>query len=538
MQRRDFIKNAIAATALSSLPSKGLAKGASWLSTKLTDDWPIARLSDSESSSADFNGDDISRPHDLLWNIDGYLAQKGGEPKVTENLDVVIVGGGIAGLSSAYYLRDKKIALLEQDRRLGGNSKGELYKDVCYSIGAAYLCEPAPDSAESWLLNDLNIFDKARRESSAETSVFFNRNFRSPFWKGASDPSAVKDFKKFHNRLIEIYNEADFDYGSSFASEHDDLTAEEWLYKEFGDIHPHITEYMQLYGWSSFCGSIDELSAFQFLGFIGAETGPLMAFPGGNSYIAHKMAQKIRKAAGDKSLRSGCMVLRVATEGDSVTVLYEDGMGALKKVRAGHVIMACPKFVAKRLIPEMDSEQVLAIENLPYRAYVVANIITNQPIQSPSYELYCLQGKVPPSPTAMNKGDRSFSDICFGSWAQQDQTQHGVLTLYHGLAFDGARQFLFSPSSHDKYKANYLNDVEPILNAMDLGPDDIQGIRLTRWGHALPLSRSGLINEGSPQAASASIKNRIHFANQDNWMNPAFETAHQAALQAASLIRS
>lgn len=536
MQRREFLKGALSATALSSVCSKSLAQGSSWLSTRLTDNGPIARLSDGENTSLDFNGDNINRPHDLLWNIDGYIEQKGGEPKVTEHLDVVVVGGGIAGLSSAYYLRNKKIALLEQDRRLGGNSKGEIYKDVCYSLGAAYLCEPSPESTVYALLNDLNIYDKARREHSSETSVFFNRKFTNPFWSGASDPAAQQDFKKFHNRLTEIYQEADFSYGSQFAVEHDNISAEEWLYQEFGDVHPHIKEYMQLYGWSSFCGSIDELSAFQYLGFLAAETGTLMAFPGGNSYIAHKMAQRIRQESGDNALRSDCMVLRVATDSDGVTVLYEDAFGSLKKVRAEHAIMACQKFVAKRLIPEMSPRQIYAIDSLPYRAYLVANILTREPIQSPSYELYCLQGQMPPSPTAMNRGDRSYSDICFGSWAQQDKTQHGVLTLYHGLPYDGARQFLFSPSSHDKYKNRYLQDIEPVLNAMNLSMNDIHGIRLTRWGHSLPLSRTGLINEGIPQAAAASINNRIHFANQDNWMNPCFETAHQAALETAGYI--
>ncbi len=113
MQRRDFLKTTLSAAALSSLPAKSLAKGSTWVNQNMTDDWPIARLSDDESFSLDFNGDDITRPHDILWNVDGCLEKKGGEPPVTEELDVVIVGGGIGGLSSAFYLRDKKIALLE-----------------------------------------------------------------------------------------------------------------------------------------------------------------------------------------------------------------------------------------------------------------------------------------------------------------------------------------------------------------------------------------------------------------------------------------
>ncbi|WP_374029971.1 flavin monoamine oxidase family protein [Bdellovibrio bacteriovorus] len=537
MQRRDFLKTGVSLAALSTLPAKSLAQGSQWVSSKLTDDLPIAKVSADEPNSLDFNGDNIDRPHDILWNIDGYLEKKGGEPKVTEELDAVVVGGGIAGLCAAYYLRGKKFALLEQDTRLGGNTKGELYKDACYSIGAAYLAEPDEKSDLANILRDLGIWGKARKESGEDTTVFYNKTFTKPFWEGRTSPGKENDFKKLHKRLVEIYNEADFSFEGDFAKEYDKLTVDEWITKEFGDLHPHLREYMQLYGWSSFCGSTDELSAFQYLGFISSETGALLAYPGGNAYVAHKMAQKIRSVSGDNSLRSGCMVLRVKHEGDSVTVVYEDGLGALKKIRANNVIMACPKFVARRLLPEMPKEQADIVHMLPYRAYLVGNIITKNPIQSPSYELYCLQGKVPPSPTPMNRGDRSFTDICFGTWGQQDQTQHGVLTLYHGIAYDGARQFLFNPVSHDKYKTKYLQDIQPVLEAMKLSQNDIHGIRMTRWGHALPISRAGMIVEGTAKAAAAPVGTRIHFANQDNWMTPCFEASHQAALEAVSSLK-
>ncbi|XGC79919.1 flavin monoamine oxidase family protein [Bdellovibrio bacteriovorus] len=536
MQRRDFIKSSLSIAAISSLPTKGIAQGSTWVSKKLTDDLPIAKVDAGQNNSLDFNGDNIDRPHDILWNIDGYIEKQGGEPAVTEELEVAIIGGGISGLSAAYYLRNKKMVLLEQDTRLGGNSKGELYKDVCYSIGAAYICEPAAEAPLAGLLNELGITDKARRETSEETSVFFKNAIKSPFWQGATAPGSEADFKKLHKRLVEIYNEADFSFEGDFAKEYDQLTVDQWVEKEFGDLHPHLKEYMQLYGWSSFCGSTEELSAFQYLGFLSAETGAILAFPGGNAYIAHKMAQQTRKEAGENSLRTGCMVLRVQTDKDSVTVLYVDEMNVLKKIRAKHVIMACPKFVARRLLPEMSDEQSTAAKFLPYRAYLVGNVLTKKPIQSPSFELYCLQGNVPPAPTPMRRGDRNFSDICFGSWAQQDKTEHGVLTLYHGIPYDGARQFLFNPNSHDKYKSKYLADIEPVLASLKLSAQDIHGIRLTRWGHAVPLSQKGLISSGSAKKAAAPIGKRIHFANQDNWMTPCFEAGLQAALEACQAI--
>lgn len=537
MQRRDFLKTGISLAAISSLPASGLAKGSEWMNANMPDDWPIARLKDSENNSIDFNGDDINRPHDAFWNIDGYIAKKGGEPpSISEDLDVVVVGGGVAGLSTAYYLRDKKIAVLEMDFRLGGNSKGEAYKNAMYSTGAAYFVEPDQQAPLGHLLTELGVWNDARRESSDHTTVLYDNKFTSPFWKGATDKAATEQFKKVFTRLAEIGAEADFDYNGELARTVDHLTFEQWLKKEFGDVHPHLLEYFQLYGWSSFCGSTDELSAYQYLGFICAETGNLMAYPGGNAYVVHKMAQAIRKSAGTKSLRAGAIVLRVTTEGDSAVVLYEDAMGNLKKIRTKKVVMACQKFVARRIIPEMPKEQFDAIGQLMYRAYLVGNIITKKPFQSPSYELYCLRGQVPPSPTPMRRGDRSFTDICYGTWAQQEKVDHSVLTLYHGIPYDGARQFLFNPASHDKYKTRYLTDVEPVLKTMNLTLDDVHGIRLTRWGHSLPLAQAGLIQKGIPQKASTSINNVIHFANQDNWANPCFETAHHCALEAVHAI--
>lgn len=530
MQRRDFLKLSLSAAAVSSLPLPRVAQASGWASEVLNEDLPIAKID--SPWSADFNGDTPTRPHDILWDVNGYFAKKGGVPAASEDLDVVIVGGGVAGLTAAYYLRDKKVALLEQDLRFGGNAKGEIYKDACYSIGSAYLCEPGADSDLGKLLTELDIWHRGRTEAGTETSVFYQNSFRKPFWEGASDPLAEEDFKKFHAKMIEIYNDADFDFeNSTWAQENDRITMDEWIQKEFGTLHPHIMEYLQLYAWSSFGGSLDELSAFQYLGFISAETGSLLAFPGGNSFVLHKMVQKIRKESRTTSLRSNSLVMRVKNEKDHVSVVYENGIGELIQVRAKQVIMACPKYVANRLLPELNYEKFSHMRRLPYRAYLVANLFTEQAFKAPSYELYCLRGEMPNSPTPSHPPKRSFTDICFGSWAQNDQTTHGVFTLYHGIAYDGARQFLFNPGSHDKYRQRYLTDIDPVLRTMGLKTQDIHGIRLTRWGHALPIARAGMLIDGTAAKACESIGN-IHFANQDNTMNPSFESAYEAALQA------
>lgn len=534
MQRRDFLKSSLSVAALSTLPLPKAAQAASLVSENLHDDLPIAKIE--TPSSSDFNGDTPTRPHDILWDVNGYFVKKGGEPEVSEDLDVVIVGGGVAGLTAAYQLRHKRIALIEQDVRFGGNAKGELYKDACYSIGSAYLCEPSEKSALGRLLSDLGIWDRSRTESAAETSVFYKNAVQKPFWEGATDPGLADEFRQFHARMKEISQDADFDVATStWAQANDKITMEDWLNQEFPRLHPHIKEYLQLYGWSSFCGSLDELSALQYLGFISAETGSLLAFPGGNSYILHKMAQKIRAEAGAHSLRSNSLVMRVKNVADHVEVIYENALGELKKIRAKSAIIACPKYVANRIVPEITAERSRLMRSLPYRAYLVANLFTKKPLKTPSYELYCLEGAAPRSPTPARPPKRSFTDICFGSWAQNDATSHGVFTLYHGIAYDGARQFLFHPNSHTKYRDQYLRDIPPILGGLGLTSADIHGLRLTRWGHALPLSTSGMLVDGTAAAASAPIGS-IYFANQDNTMNPCFESAFYAAMEAAESV--
>lgn len=534
MKRRSFLKAVSGVTALFSLPHEALSATSRRVYRATVDDNPISKTSDAWSQ--DFNGDDTTRPHDAFWNLDGYIQNRGGEPtQADEHLDVVIVGGGMSGLISAYYLESHNYAVLEMDSRFGGNSKGETYRDSTYSIGAAYIVTPEAESPIATMLEKIQVAPLGRIETAQETTVALANKLYRGFWQGQTDPEARVQFESIFARLYQMMQEEDFDFTGEWAKQLDALTFEQWLQQEFGSVHEHIKEYFQLYGWSSFCASIDEISAFQYLSFICFETDSIMAFPGGNACITQGLT-KYLKNKNPNSLRSLSTVLKVHLTSSGAEVIYENAFGELKKISCKKVIMANQKFVARRMISAMPKEQDSAISRLLYRSYLVANIILKQKYEAPSFELYTLKGFTPPSPTASRPGSRSFSDICFGSWAQYDETNNGILTLYHGMAYDGARQFLFNPDSHEKYKQQYLRDLAPLLPALGLSLEDIEGIRLTRFGHALPVATRGFIASGILQQASAPIQNTIFFANQDNWANPCFEVAHDCALEATQSI--
>jgi Glycosyl transferase family 4/NAD(P)-binding Rossmann-like domain len=92
-----------------------------------------------------FSGDDFSRPHQVLWDKSSYIKVIGGLPKPKRKEDLVIIGGGMSGLMSAYLLRDKKPVILEQARRFGGNAKGEAWNGLNY--------------VASWIFQDEMVFN-------------------------------------------------------------------------------------------------------------------------------------------------------------------------------------------------------------------------------------------------------------------------------------------------------------------------------------------------------------------------------------------
>ncbi len=493
---------------------------------------PLQLKSDAEKWSGSFNGDDIEKSHQILWNVDGFIQSMGGIPTATETAPVVVVGGGISGLVNTFYLQNHSPILLEQAENFGGNSRGEIVGGQYYSIGAAYINRPEPGTTLEELLKTLGILPYARGEKGDDTSVLFKNRLAKGFWQGSLHPESAQQFVKLHADLKLIrekyYPEIPYTGGKDTLPyqkllELDRLSFKDWLSSLYPNLHPSIVEYFQLYAWSSFGGSIDELSAAQMLNFVTAETEEIIAFPGGNSFVAQALFQNLQAKIGLSRLRSSSMVVDVRVNGNATFVCYLGADNRLHTIQCDRCVIAAPKFVAKKIVKSMSQDQVNACDQIDYRAYLVGNVFVKGPFKSPCFDLFCLEGDVPPSPSALNPPNRLFSDVCFGSWAQGDGGE-GILTVYKPLPFQGARQFLFQEGAHDKHRNLILQGAQSLLASLGLSPDRITGLRMTRWGHSLPLAGKGLLSSGHLAKASAPIENRIFFSNQDNWVNPSLET--------------
>ncbi len=553
--RREFLKKSMLIPVLLGLtPSEAIA-----LMSKSDDGaslpWPkpqgpLQRIKETQFPSLDFNGDDIHRPHKILWDVQGFIRSKGGIPPVTEFANVVIVGGGMAGMISAYFLKEFSPVVLEGAPQFGGNSRGELWQDSPFSIGAATISTPEDGSFIDHFLKDLG-FNKSDFRSGPveERTVAIGPTAHRGFWKGESDPSRAGEFKAMLAKLKEIYQNS-YPHLPMYQNENvsreqfnelDSVSFQDWLKREFPGLHPHLDEYFALYCWSAFGAEINEISAAHALNFLASDVQGTLALPGGNSAIGQKLFQRLERELPQGNLRNGHFVFDVRHHEDGVDVSYEDSEGNVRTIRAKTCIFAAQKRVAKHVMTQLSKEQTDAMEQVRYRTYLVANVLLKNKVRDQGHAIYLMKGVRPES--ANREGDlRMASDVVFADWASQGKNSNSILTFYVPRARSGSEHFLMSPSAHDKYRKRLLDAIPEWMKSLGLSMEDIEGIRMTRWGHAMPLASTGLIASGKLEMAHAPLGGKIFFAHQDNWASPcfesSFESARQSALKIADVLRA
>ena len=548
MNRRDLLLGTLSATSIMALPSwaRGSTQNKVFQSLLMDsspiDMAPLEKLS-AFGGSRVIEGDNMDEAHEIFWNKDGYLAKKGGMPKVSDSYDVVIIGGGIAGLSAAYHLNGMKILLIEGNPRLGGNSKSQVYNKSYISQGSAYITLPESGDEIDTFLKNLKLNSKFREVTSHDEKVFFGGKFIDGFWDGTTDPKRADEFKSAFKKITDVfennYPEIPVWDNSTSARNYfnslDSITFEAWLKQELGEVHPHVMEYITLYCWSSFSASPAEISAAQGLNFLSCDLSGTKALPGGNGLIAEAVYQDLKKR-NKVTIFNNSFAVDLRSEGGSAVVCFKNATNTLVTVKARQCIVASPKLVMKKVISGLSTDQEKAMSGIGYRAYLVGNIFLKKKVRSMGYDNFMLSGTNPRREYEDSK-NRVVADVVCADWAMNDQAEKSVLTLYMPLPYDMAQQYLFLDNLHEKYLDRIKPKLIPILEQMGASWSDVEGMRLVRYGHSVPVARTHGVASGLFEKASASIDNCIRFANQDNWGNPCFETSYGSALRAVEKIK-
>jgi hypothetical protein len=303
-----------------------------------------------------------------------------------------------------------------------------------------------------------------------------------------------------------------------------------------GPIPAALAAGIQAYFYSSFDAGWEEISAASGWNFVAAEEYGRWVCPGGNSFLCQAMWEKLAeldhgvpRRCPSRHLRAKCRVVDVRLRaGDRVQVTYKDVNGDLRSLLARRVVVATPKHVARHFIHDLeklDPEKTLALGQLNSRAYIVANVLVNARLERDFYDLFLLGD---PTAFPMSEADasawRRVPDVVNGRFADRDDRRRAVLTLYWALPYYRSRFHLIEPAAWTNLAEQLAPQVREIVGLLRIDVADVEQVRMTRWGHAMPIAGVGFIAQGYAEQTRRPIADRIYFVNQDNWALPAVET--------------
>src|SRR5262249_34460167 len=124
-------------------------------------------------------------------------------PDATQKADIVIIGGGVAGLSAAYFLKGKDWLLLEKEPHFGGNAYQEEFAGQAFATGSAYAYRG--DHGDQ-LASEIGL--KLLSVDNPDPTIV-NGSFVADTWKAGIEHlpyprEVVASFRKFRDTCAEI----------------------------------------------------------------------------------------------------------------------------------------------------------------------------------------------------------------------------------------------------------------------------------------------------------------------------------------------
>lgn len=471
-------------------------------------------------------------------------------------MDVAVVGGGLAGLTTAYLLRQRHPVLFDLRPRFGGNARGERWMGTDFSIGSAYVMTPDPGSFVHRLYHRLGLH-LVKRSSMPPDPVEIAGQVAQGFWQGAGlSPAEQAAFQRYaavvtdmaENHYPEIPLSSD-PVAAAAVLEMDTTNFEADLQQRMGmPLPPLLAAAIQAYFHSSFGAGMQEISAASGWNFVAAEEYGRWVFPGGNAALARALWQKLHHVEltslpsnAPPMLRAGCRVVDVRRDNQRMRVTWVDAAGATQTLRAKTVVMAGSKHVAKHVLHDiaaLDPPKYEAMQRVNTSAYLVANVLLTAPVALDFYDIFLVHNAAyPMDPVACELNSRP-ADVLNGNYARVQNLPRSVLSFYWPLPWASARFALILNDPYTTWAQRLVPHVLDTLSMLGVSASAVRQVRISRWGHAMPIAAPNFIADGVPQELLRPFQQRVFFVNQDNWALPAVENTLEDARSVAAEVNA
>lgn len=411
-------------------------------------------------------------------------------PHAASKASVVIVGGGVAGLSAAYFLHGKDWLLLEKEDHFGGNAYQEEFNGQPFATGSAYAYRG--DEGDQ-LASEIGL--KLPLVNMPDPTLV-NKTYVPDIWRtGLSQlpysSEVIASFRKFREDVLKMKV-------SERMYELDALP-----FSDFTSAYaPEVQQWWNMFGPSNWGAATHDTSAYVGLYnakdvFSGGDAKRAI-LPGGLGCITHKLIEILQPKYKDRML-SRTTVVSVAPEKASVNVTYLRD-GRLSTIAAKAVLMCTPKHITSRIIPSLSNEQKTAMQRTRYAPYPVVNVIFDKPVYNRGYDNWC--------------PGNSFTDFIVADWTIRTnpgyKQKNNILSFYTPLP-ENQRYTLLDENSCKTLAARVLSDFQKVLPEFNVDPIEV---RIYRRGHPMFMAAPGHYTK--TRLVAAQPLGRIYFGNSDS----------------------
>ena len=442
-------------------------------------------------------------------------------PRAERQSPIVIVGGGIAGLSAAWQL-DRRgfrdFVVLEMEPDAGGNARAGQNDVTAYPWAAHYVPVPGPAAALAReLFDDLGVRVDGRWEErhlchAPQERLFLHGRWHAGFDPGVGPTRRDRDqVRRFNDVVAALRTRGGFSVpmGDAPASPLDAMSMGAWLDRE-GLDSPWLRWLVDYACRDDYGALAAETSAWAGIHYFASrepdEQGPL-TWPEGNAFVTRRLVKRF----GDRVVTRQ-LVSRVTRDGMRWRVETP-----ATRWTADVVIFAAPSFLTSRVI-----EQGPRVDDFAYSPWITANLTLDR---------WPVERGVPVAWDNVIVDSPSLGYVVATHQSLRTHIPRTVWTYYWALAQGppaAQRQWLLD-QSWESLAARILDDLQ---RAHPDIRDCVRRLDICRMGHAMIRPTPGFLSSPSRQTLRAGLP-RLFFAHSDVGGLSLFEEAQARGVRAA-----
>ncbi|PCE63754.1 flavin monoamine oxidase family protein [Sediminicola luteus] len=388
--------------------------------------------------------------------------------------EVIIIGAGLSGLTSAYYLKTNNVLILERKAQAGGRIIDGQWNGFHYPKGTEYMGKP--EGVLKQLITDLDldvIQIPPPTDGIGYKGTIYTKAGILDFLPTKKDRNQFKALQRKLSKLDKategvLWEGEDIDTYSTL----DDVSVAQWLSEN--QIHPLIQRYIEIENLGLFSANNEELSilynanemAYNLPSPKDFWESEVFTFENGMVDLSNALSEKL-----EAKIKYGTEVISVNQQPDGSMQVIARSQGEKKVYKAKKVICTTPAPIAKKILANSISTRALEqLGKVDYGQYITINIFTEKRWLKEAWTVSCL--------------DNYFTSIYDVTRTQTTEDYNGKSIISAYIPSTTAKDKTFILQSDEDVLQKTLKDMEHYFPGIS---KSVLGFDVQRFNYAYPV---------------------------------------------------